>query len=142
MDLRNSREVKLESLVLFHILELVEHAVQITNKMSLKTSGKVHFHGADGVHFGIKENLKILYFGESKTGMKFSSVLYDAMESVNEFCKSKKHKREIELATGYPSDYLTKDVQTEIKEYLTSSNPDSLSLLIHMQFCWPMIREN
>lgn len=111
-------------LVLFHILELVEHAVQITNKMSLKTSGKMHFHGADGVHFGIKDNLKILYFGESKTGMKFSSVLYDAMESVNEFCSSKKQKREIELATGYPSDYLTNKVQAEIKEYLTSSKPD------------------
>jgi hypothetical protein len=111
-------------LILFHILELVEHAVQITNKMSLKTSGNMHFHGADGVHFGVKGNLKILYFGESKTGMKFSSVLYDAMESVNEFCKSRKYKREIELATGYPSDYLTKEVQAEIKEYLTSSKPD------------------
>lgn len=111
-------------LILFHILELVEHAVQITNKMSLKTSGKMYFHGADGVHFGIKENLKILYFGESKTGMKFSSVLYDAMESVSEFCELKNQRREIELATGYSSDFLTKDMHEYIKKYLTSSTTD------------------
>lgn len=111
-------------LILFHILELVEHAVQITNKMSLKTSGKMHFHGADGVHFGIKENLKILYFGESKTGMKFSSVLYEAMESVNEFSKIKNKRREIELATGYSSDFITADMHEHIKKYLTSSTAD------------------
>lgn len=111
-------------LILFHILELVEHAVQITNKMSLKTSGKMYFHGADGVHFGIKENIKILYFGESKTGMKFSSVLYDAMESVSEFCKEKNERREIELATGYSSDFLTEDMHEYIKKYLTSSTAD------------------
>ena len=111
-------------LILFHILELVEHAVQITNKMSLKTSGKMYFHGSDGVHFGIKENLKILYFGESKTGMKFSSVLYDAMDAVDEFCKLKNQGREIELATGYSSDFLTPDMHEYIKKYLTSSTAD------------------
>ena len=111
-------------LVLFHILELVEHAVQITNKMSLKTSGKMYFHGSDGVHFGKNGDLKILYFGESKTGMKFSSVLYEAMESVNEFCKLKNQRREIELATGYTSDYLTEEMREDIKKYLTSSSAD------------------
>ncbi|MCK4296028.1 MAG: DUF1837 domain-containing protein [Candidatus Marinimicrobia bacterium] len=111
-------------LILFHLLEVVEQAVQIVNKMFLKTSGNMHFHGADAVHFGVDGDLRILFLGESKTGQKFSQVLTDAIKKVNEYCNEEKQTFEVDLAVGHISEDIPEELRQEIKNYLDPSKDD------------------
>jgi hypothetical protein len=106
-------------------LEVVEQAVQIVNKMFLKTSGNMHFHGADAVHFGVDDdNLRILFLGESKTGQNFSHVLTDAIKSVNGYCNEEKQTFEVDLAVGNISEDIPEELRQEIKNYLDPSKED------------------
>jgi hypothetical protein len=106
-------------LILFHLLEVVEGAVQVVNKMCIKTSGKMHAHGSDAIHFGINGQLKILFLGESKTGEKFYSTCYTAVSSVNGYCTNiEEQQLEIALASGNISDDIPLEVRKMIKEYL------------------------
>lgn len=123
----NSKKFKggeIGELILFHVLEVVEHAVQVINKMSMKTSDDMYYHGADAVHFGIKNGIKILYFGESKTGFDFSQTLSDSLKSVNTFTESSKQKKEIELVKGNLSDDLSDEIKGVIKKYLNPEEGD------------------
>ena len=55
-------------LILFVLAEHVFKLPQIICKMSLKTSGHVHYHGADGVHASVdsQDGSLCLHWGESK----------------------------------------------------------------------------
>ncbi len=106
-------------LILFHLLEVIEGAVQVVNKMCIKTSGMMHAHGSDAVHFGMNGQLKILFLGESKTGENFYSTLYNAVSSVNDYCSNKEeHQLEIALASGNISDDIPQNIRQLIKDYL------------------------
>ncbi|MFA5268278.1 MAG: DUF1837 domain-containing protein [Methanoregula sp.] len=106
-------------LILFHLLEVGEGAVQVINKMCIKTSGGMHSHGSDAIHFGINGQLKFLFLGESKTGENFYSTLYEAVSSVNGYCLDKEeHQLEITLASGNISDDIPPDIRRMIKDYL------------------------
>ena len=124
---KNSKKFKggeIGELILFHLLEVVEQAVQIVNKMFLKTSGNMHFHGADAVHFGSDGDLRILFLGESKTGDKFSQVLNDAIKSVNGYCNEEKQTFEVDLAVGHISEDIPEELRKEIINYLDPSKED------------------
>lgn len=60
---KNFKGGEMGDIILFHLMEVVEQAVQIVNKMCLKTSGKMYYHGADAIHFGSDGDLRILFFG-------------------------------------------------------------------------------
>jgi hypothetical protein len=106
-------------LILFHILEVVEGAVQVVNKMCLKTSGNMHAHGSDAIHFGVNGEFKILFLGEAKTGKQFYSTLYEAVNSIDDYCHDKEeHQLDITLASGNISEDIPLNIREMIKEYL------------------------
>ena len=109
-------------IILFHLLEVYEGAVQIINKMPLKTSGKMYVHGADALHFKIdKDGLKTFYFGESKTGPSFSKVLLESLSTVKGHKKESTYDYDVELASGNISEDIPKATRELIKAYLSSS---------------------
>ena len=111
-------------LLLFHILEIFEEAVQVVNKMSLKTSGKMHYHGYDAIHFGIKEDIRVLYLGEAKFGKSFNKTLTEAISSIKGFQQDEKNQFEIKLALGNLSNDIPDKYRNEIKNYLDPRNQD------------------
>lgn len=112
-------------IILFHLLELLEGAVQIVNKMTLKTSGDMYYHGADAIHFGFDEGLKVLYLGESKTTeSKFSTALNKSLKSIDEYHKQGKREFDINLVSGNISDDIPEPTRTVIKNYLNPSKED------------------
>lgn len=109
---KNTTTGEFGEIILFHFLELTEGAVQIVNKMPLKTAGNVHSFGADALHFSFKDNLKVLYLGESKTGKSFSEILNKSLTS------TENHSNDLQLACNYLSDDIPDTVRKEIKDYL------------------------
>lgn len=120
----NSTTGEFGEIILFHLLELMEGAVQIVNKMALKTSGKVHYHGGDAVHFGFDGDLKVLYLGESKTIPKFSTALRKSLEDTDKYYKEGKDEFDIKLATGNISDDIPMEQRELIKKYLNPETDD------------------
>ena len=60
---------------------------QLLSKMSLKTSGQLHYQGADGIHVGFddkKQNLH-LYWGESKMYKNIASAISACVDSIKGF---------------------------------------------------------
>jgi hypothetical protein len=87
-------------LLLYVLMELFLRAPQILAKMSLKTSAKLEYNGADGVHFrynGPDQPLDI-YLGESKIWETASSAIDDALDSI-EAIRAGGFSRELVLAT-------------------------------------------
>lgn len=121
---QNSKTGEFGELIIFHLLEVLEKSVQVVNKMSLKTSGKMHYHGADAVHFGSDGQIRTLFIGESKTGENFKDVLRSAFGAINDYYKEEKDEFEINLATGHISDNIPEDLKKEIKDYLDPSKKD------------------
>ncbi len=121
---KNSKTGEFGEVILFHLLEVVEKAVQVVNKISLKTNGNVHLHGSDAVHFGLNGHLKILYLGESKTERAINSAIDNALSSLEELEKPEKKQFELNLASGNISDHLSPEMKKEIGDYLNPLNPD------------------
>jgi HamA len=60
---------------------------QLISKMSLKTSGKLHYQGADGVHVKYESSTGTLdlYWGEAKMYQKASDAIRECFKSLNGF---------------------------------------------------------
>lgn len=111
-------------IILFHLLELFEGAVQVVNKMTIKTSGEMHAHGADAIHFGLDGGLKVLYLGESKTHASFGSALSKALSSVDGYHKDGGRQFDINLVSGNLSGDIPDDAKKLIKDYLNPAKKD------------------
>lgn len=95
---------------------------QLISKMSLKTSGQLHYQGADGIHVDIdseKETLN-LYWGESKMYSNLSQAISSCFESIKGFlldaqgCNSTQ-ERDLQLIT---SNIEANVNDTELENYL------------------------
>jgi len=111
-------------IILFHLLECWEGAVQIVNKMALKTSGGMPVFGLDALHFKIDNATKVLYLGESKTGLKFSEVLKKSLDGTKEYYQKQKKEFDINLASANISEDIPEETRKAIKEYLNPCKED------------------
>jgi hypothetical protein len=80
---------------------------QLISKMSLKTSGNVHYHGVDGIHvkYDNVSNSLVLYWGESKMYSNISTALKDCFKSLKGFLldtlgAQSVQERDLELITA------------------------------------------
>jgi hypothetical protein len=75
--------------------------IRLLNKMALKTSTDMPFHGWDAVHVGVDcENILFCY-GSSKMIEKFEKGVSDTFKEISDFTQSGKEKREINLISSY-----------------------------------------
>ena len=70
-------------LLLYSFAEHVFRFPQLLSKMSLKTSGEMHYHGADGVFASARNDDSLdLYWGEAKIHANVSSAIREAFRSL------------------------------------------------------------
>lgn len=66
---------------------------QVLCKMDLKTDGRVHYHGADGVYAGITDDgILKLYWGESKILGSASNAIRNCLASLAPFLMEPEHE--------------------------------------------------
>lgn len=106
-----------ELLLYILILEILK-IPQLISKMSLKTSGQVHYHGSDGIHvkYDKRNNTLNLYWGESKMYANVSTAINECFKSLKGFLLDQysfisTQERDLDLIT----DNITKNVNN--KEY-------------------------
>lgn len=80
---------------------------QLISKMSLKTSGQLHYQGADGIHvnFDSASSTLNLYWGESKMYKNMNDAITKCMESLKGYLldplsSSSVHERDLQLITA------------------------------------------
>lgn len=95
-----------EILLYILVLEYLE-IPQLISKMSLKTSGKLHYQGADGIHvkFDKSKDMLNLYWGESKMYKSMSTAMDECLSSVKGFLLDSQsstsvQQRDLELITS------------------------------------------
>lgn len=78
---------ELGEMLLYILTEDILKLPQLISKMTLKTSGKLHYQGADGVHFKYNEDDDALdlYWGESKMEKTITSALSNCFDSITPF---------------------------------------------------------
>lgn len=119
-------------LLLYIFAEEFLQLPQILTKMSLKTSSKMHFHGADGLYAGVNthdQNL-CLYWGESKVHAKFTQAVDDCLESLGRFLKGVDEKgnlvgsRDLQLLYNF-IDLDDSSLEEAFKKFLDPQNDQS-----------------
>ncbi|GAX60292.1 DNA primase [Candidatus Scalindua japonica] len=75
-----------ETLLYILVLEYLK-IPQLISKMTLKTSGQVHYQGADGIHvkFDNEKGKLNLFWGESKMYKKMSTAMDNCLSCVKDF---------------------------------------------------------
>lgn len=113
-------------LLLFVLAEHVLRLPQIICKMSLKTSGHVHYHGSDGVHASIDPATSILslYWGESKMYADPVRAIKDCLESLAPYLKGEngRDERDLTLLSSFV-DLDDPKLEASLKSYLDPDNP-------------------
>lgn len=113
-------------MLLFILGEVLLGLPQLFCKMSVKTSGGVHYHGADGVHAGINQEGKLeLYWGESKLHKTYSSALDDCIKSISPILKRENNSDHEDLLLLATHLNLANSTYTEVvKNILNKDNPE------------------
>lgn len=85
-----SRSGELGEIALYFLLETFLKAPQIVSKMSLKTTGGENIKGSDGIHIGIVDGKKCVFYCESKLNKVKNTAFTDCIDSVIKFREDKK----------------------------------------------------
>lgn len=74
-------------MLLYILVQEILELPQLISKMTLKTSGKLHYQGADGIHvkYDVNDDSLSLYWGESKMEQTINSGLKNCFESLKSF---------------------------------------------------------
>lgn len=93
-------------ILLYILVQEILKIPQLISKMSLKTSGELHYQGADGIHVRFDPNSESLslYWGESKMEKNLNTALKHCFESLKGFLLDKfgnraTQTRDLELIT-------------------------------------------
>lgn len=117
-------------MLLFLLAERFLKLPQILCKMDLKTDGRMHYHGADGVYAGVTdEGMLKLYWGESKIYKDAASAIRDCLASLAPFLIEPEHEgaeRERDLILLSDKADLNDSTLTEaLKRYFDRSSVQS-----------------
>ncbi len=129
--------------LLYILVQEFLHLPQLISKMSLKTSGKVHYQGADGVHVSIdKKNNKLnLYWGESKMYQSLSTAIENCFKSLKGFLTDpysykSTQERDIQLITSQISDnIIDEELENFIVRYFDKDD-DLSNDLVYKGLCF------
>lgn len=123
-------------MLLFLLAERFLKLPQILCKMDLKTDGRMHYHGADGVYAGVTaEGMLKLYWGESKIYKDVGAAIRDCLASLAPFLVEPDHEgaeRERDLILLSDKADLSDPSLTEaLKRYFNRSSVQST----RVQYC-------
>ncbi|MEQ1812241.1 MAG: DUF1837 domain-containing protein [Terricaulis sp.] len=118
-------------LLLYVLAEAVLKSPQLITKMSLKTSTRMHYHGADGVHGAIDPETGILtlFWGESKIRSDPKLAITSCLQDLKPFLVSEDgaggpRTRDMHLLSEH-ADLDDPNVEAAIRGYLDPDNEKS-----------------
>ena len=120
--------------LLLYILSMeILRIPQLISKMSLKTSGRLHYQGADAIHFNYNKDTQMLeiYWGESKMEKTITSALKNCFESISPILAStisddSPQSRDIQLIITHLSDNINnRELEDFLVEYLDLNSEKS-----------------
>lgn len=117
-------------LLLYILVQEFLRIPQLISKMSNKTSGKLHYQGADGIHvnFNPKSNKLELYWGESKMYSNLNDAMTNCFDSINGYLldsqsASSIQERDLQLITSnINSNINDSDLEDIIVQYFDKDN--------------------
>lgn len=116
---------------------------QLISKMSLKTSGNLHYNGADGIHVEVdtvNDNLN-LYWGESKMYTNISSAISSCFESIKGFLldaqgHSSTQERDLQLITSQISQNLNDKLLEDYLVRYFDKDDDFSNKVVYKGLCF------
>ena len=113
--------------LLFLFAEQVLQLPQALSKMNVKTSGKMHFHGADGIHIELSEDKTklALYYGEVKVYEDFNTAVNNCLSGIAPLLKrEEKEDGELDLLNSYCDlGELNAELVDKLKDYFDPDIP-------------------
>ena len=112
--------------LLFLLAEQILGLPQALCKMNFKTSGKMHFHGADGIHIGLTEDSSklALYYSEVKVYKDVNTAIKKCLESITPLLKrDEKEQFELDLLSSNLDLGNNTELSNKLKEYF---NPNRI----------------
>lgn len=120
-------------LLLFAMAEAVFGITQIICKMSLKTSPRLHYHGADGVYAEARDDGGInLYWGESKIYKDAKAAIRNCLESLAPFLREPEGEdaerdQDLLLVNEF-ANFTDERLVEALRQFLDRDNPSSLQV--------------
>lgn len=115
----------------------------ILNKMSLKTSTDVHYHGADGIHvkFDPQLNLLYMYWCEAKLYKNFSIALKACLRSIQDFVVENggigsRKARDLDLVVSNLDKTITDSEEQQLWLQYFDKDSDKSNLVKHAGICF------
>jgi len=123
-------------LLLYLLAERFLGLPQVLCKMDLKTSGQVHYHGADGVYASVDgDGVLNLYWGESKIHADPAQAIRECLSSLRPFLIEEEHedaKRERDLVLlSERADLGDPKLNLALRKYFDTSDP----LVVRKRYC-------
>lgn len=127
VDIKNTGEGG--EILLYMLTQTFLRIPQFLCKMPLKTSGQMHYHGADGVHvkFDTVTNKLALYWGESKLYSSIDDAMSQCFNSISPFLidgggANATQFRDLQLITGN-IDLCDGELESALLKYLDPDDP-------------------
>lgn len=121
-------------MLLYLLIQSVLRLPQVISKMSLKTSGQLHYQGADAVHMGydLSTQRLQLYWGEAKLYQSIDSAITNCFSSLAPYLigtggDEDPRERDMQLLMTN-LDLANPDLENAIKNYLDPNHPSFNSL--------------
>jgi hypothetical protein len=114
-------------------------APQLVTKMSLKTSGGIPYHGADGLHVGVSGENLLLYFSESKVhhDENPNAAIKEAIKSAKTIANNEIIKNKTDGAKDFEINLIdrhfslpkcSEEIKKQILKFLNPLEPQSNNL--------------
>ncbi|USK32546.1 DUF1837 domain-containing protein [Bacillus sp. F19] len=121
-------------MLLYLLIQSVLRFPQAISKMSLKTSGQLHYQGADAIHIGYDTATEklLLYWGESKLYQSIDSAIRECFESLAPYLigpGGAENPRERDLQLLLTNlDFANVELEAAMLNYLDPNHPSFNSL--------------
>lgn len=140
-DLSNTGEGG--EILLYILTQDILKLPQLISKMSLKTSAKMHYHGADGVHFQYNKVTKTLdlYWAEAKMYQDLNAAIGDCFDSLKNFLldpngSTSAQERDIDLITSNIHQNINDKVFEDILLDYFNKNKEQSNQLVYKGVCF------
>jgi hypothetical protein len=127
-DIENSGEGG--ELLLFLLAETFLGLPQLLCKMDMKTSSRMHYHGADGLHAGVDQETGrlVLYWGESKIYEDPAAAVRDCLKSLAPYLADEggsgaAGERDLQLLRRH-ADLSDPELESALKRFLDPRSPE------------------
>lgn len=131
--------------LLFLLAEQILKLPQAICKMNLKSSGSMHFHGADGIHIGLTENDSklTLYYSEVKVYKDVNTAIKKCLNSIAPILKrDEKEKLELDLLNSYLDIGNNIELTKKLKEYFNPNRVECKEFTEVRGLCLVAFNEN